>query len=342
MQLSINSLTTLPAETLSGYKKVLLTGATGRVGIPLLERLSQLGFQVRAVTPDQPPELPGVDWVQMDFTKELDFTAALEGVSHVLHLGAELWNVDTMEAVNGAATEALVKATEAAGVKYFCYTSSICTYGSPTSRRVTETTPLMPTKNATQADYLESDMLIEYGRSKLLGEVAIQKHAKRSAYVFFRPTEITWEKQMVRMTGWSLFTRMWRGYRHCHQVYYRDVVNAIIFFLLRANDPAESGKPGEIEIFNLSNDDAPAARFSDFMRRAYRETGDKRFWTPFSFPGLFDYVKDRYKWKQWTLRYPFGLIYVDPSKLYATGYRHEYGLAEAQRSAIELFKAGKL
>lgn len=341
MQLSINSLSTLDAATLARYKKVLVTGATGRVGKPLLERLVELGFHVRALTPDAPLEHPSVEWMPMDFLQTTDFAPALEGVSHVLHLGAELWKTDRMERMNGHATEALAVAAEAAGIEYFCYTSSICTYGSPSTRRVTEDTALMPSENAGRADYIESDLLIEYGRTKLLGELAIRKHASRCAYVFFRPTEITWEKDILRVGHWSLFTRMWRGYRHCHQVYYRDVVNALIFFLLRATEPAERGQPGVVETYNLSNDDAPDERFGDFMRKTYRELGDKRFWIPFTFPGWLDYVKDRIKWKTWSLRYPFGLVYIDPSKLYATGYRHEFGLADAQRSAIEQVRAGK-
>jgi hypothetical protein len=39
-----------------------------------------------------------------------------------------------------------------------------------------------------------------------------------------------------------------------------------------------------------------------------------------------------------SLRYPLNMVYVDPTKLYSTGYRHEYGLAEAQRSALEELK----
>ncbi len=340
MQISINSLTTLPEATLGGFGKILLTGATGRVGIPLTQRLAELGFRVKAATPDKPLEHPNVEWVRLDFMESLDFTEALQGVTHVLHLGAELWDTDRMERINSTATEALVAAAEAAGVQYFCYTSSICTYGSPRTRRVTEETPLMPSENATTSDYAESHLLIEYGRTKLLGELKIQKHAKRAAYVTLRPTEITWENQMLRTLTWSLFTRMWRGYRHCHQVYYRDVINTIIFFLLRSNDPAEKGPPGVIEVYNVTNDEAPNNTFGDFMRLGYRETGDKRFWLPVLFPGWFDYIKDRIKFKAFGLRYPFGMIYAEPTKLYATGYRHEYGLAEAQRSAIALYKQG--
>lgn len=342
MRLLLNPLSTLPETTLRGFGKILVTGATGRVGKPLLERMTQLGFAIKAVTPDRPLEHPRVEWVPTDFLDSPDFSQALEGVTHVLHLGAELWKTETMTPINVTATEALVTAAEAAGIEYFCYTSSICTYGSPRRGRVTEETELMPSEQATRADYLESDFLIEYGRTKLLGEIKIQERARRCSYVIFRPTEITWEKDILRTGKWSLFTRMWRGYRHCHQVYYRDVINALLFFLLRSGDPAERGRPGEIQIYNLSNDDAPDPRFVDFMRKAYREIGDKRFWVPFTFPGWLDYLKDHYKWKTWNLRYPFGMMWVDPAKLYATGYQHEYGLAEAQRRAIEQHKAGLL
>lgn len=337
---SIRNLSRLPEATLASYKKILLTGATGRVGVPLLARLAELGFSVRAATPDQPPQGQDVEWVQMDFLKDTDFTAALDGVSHVLHLGAELWDPPKMLQINAVATEALAAAAEAAGVEYFCYTSSICTYGSPRRRHVTEETEQMPSEHATAADYLESDLLIEYGRTKLLGEKKIKEHARHCAYVFFRPTEITWEKDILRTGKWSLFTRMWRGARQCHQVYYRDVINAIIFFLLRSADPARRGAAGAVEVYNLSNDDAPDTRFADFMRKAHRELGDKRFWVPFTFPGWLDYLKDHWKWRTLSPRFPFGMAYIDPAKLYATGYQHEYGLADAQRRAIEQIRTG--
>jgi len=43
------------------------------------------------------------------------------------------------------------------------------------------------------------------------------------------------------------------------------------------------------------------------------------------------------KWKVWEHRYPLGLTYIDPSRLYSTGYRHEHGLAEARREALKLW-----
>jgi len=327
-----------PSPDLASFGKILLTGGSGRLGKPTLERLSQLGLSVRVLTPDEPPAHPGVEWVAKDFLTDLNFDREMEGVSHVIHLGAELWKTELMEKVNGDATEALALAAEKAGVRAFLYTSSICVYGSSRQRRVTEEAPLMPAEGATQQHYMDKDFLIEYGCSKLRGEIAIRKHASRCDYVIFRPTEIASEKDLLKPATWKLGTRIWRGNRHTHQVYYRDVVNALVFFLLRSVEPSPARRG--VETFNLSNDDTPDPRYIDFMNMAWKATGDRRFKTPFAVPLWMDYLKDHIKWKVWEHCYPLGLTYIDPARLYATGYRHEFGLATARRAALELLASG--
>jgi nucleoside-diphosphate-sugar epimerase len=298
----------------------------------------ELGFHIRCLSPDEPMQHPNVEWVKMDFLEDLDFARAMPGVTHVLHLGAELWNEKTMDRINCTASGELAKAAEAAGVKYFCYTSSICVYGSPSRRKVTEDMPLMPLENAGRYDYMENEFMIEYARTKRVGEEMIRREAAKTRYVFFRPTEISWEHDILKARKWGPKTRIWRSGRHCHVVYYRDVINAILFFLLRSVDPSNTQKPGEIIAYNLSNDDAANPRFCDFMKQVYAETGDGRYHIPFSAPMWMEYVKEHIKWKVWKHCYSFGLTYIDPSKLYATGYRHEYGLEAARRSAIERLK----
>jgi nucleoside-diphosphate-sugar epimerase len=335
---SIRSINTLTPAELKPFGKLLLTGGTGRLGSPLLARLSQLGFSVKVVTPDAPPHYANVEWVPMDFVAGANFDPVLEGVSHVLHFGAELWNTETMEKINSDATGALVAAAEAAGIQYFCYTSSICVYGSSKTLRVTEDTKLMPIENPGRRDYMDKDFLIEYARTKLLGEEKIRSGAAKCNYVIFRPTEITWEKDILKPLKWSLLTRIWRGGRHCHQVYYKDVMNAIIFFLLRSVHPEYAASQGKIEVYNLSDDDAPDSRYADFMKTAWEETRDSRFRIPFAAPLWMEYLKEHLKWKIWTHCFPLGIVYVDPAKLYSTGYQHEHGLAEARRNAISILK----
>lgn len=337
---SIRSLSTLTPVELKPYGKILVTGGTGRLGTPLVARLSELGFSLKVVTPDAPPPLPNVEWIARDFVKDTKFDDLFDGVTHVLHLGAELWDTETMDKINSVATEALVVAAEAAGVKYFCYTSSICVYGSSKKLRVTEDAKLMRLDRPGRRDYMDKDFLIEYARTKLLGEEKIRQKASKCSYVIFRPTEITWEKDILKPSKWSMATRIWRGSRHCHQVYYKDVMNAIIYFLLRSAQPETAPSPGKIEVYNLSNDDAPKARYADFMKEAWQEARDARFRAPFSTPLWMEYLKEHIKWKVWNHCFPLGLVYVDPSKLYSTGYRHEHGLAEARKNAIGMLKAG--
>ena len=343
--LSINAIDTLSDDKLSTYGTILITGGTGRLGKPLLERMAQLGFKMRVAAPDEPLQHPNIEWIPMDFLTDLDFAKTMDGVTHVLHLGAELWKTETMDRINCVATEALVKAAETTGVQYFCYTSSICVYGSPSKRKVTEENELMPLENATRSDYMENDFLIEYARTKRVGEEKIRLHAEKCKYIILRPTEISWEKDILKARKWGLRTRIWRGGRHCHAIYYRDVMNGILFFLLRSTSQENQHQPGEMHAFNLSNDDAPNPRFCDFMKMAWEQTGDKRYKIPLTTPLWMEYLKEHIKWKVWQHRFPFGLMYIDPTKLYATGYRPEFGLEEARRSAIERLRkenAGQL
>lgn len=75
--------------------KILVTGATGRIGHCLVERLVKRGDQVRAfVVPGDPLkgriEQPGVEIVEGLLTDRASLLPAVEGVDAVFHLGALL------------------------------------------------------------------------------------------------------------------------------------------------------------------------------------------------------------------------------------------------------------
>ncbi|MGW6943969.1 NAD-dependent epimerase/dehydratase family protein [Streptomyces xanthophaeus] len=65
--------------------KVLLTGASGRIGRMLAPRLSALGWSVRPYDLEPPPGA-GADWVRGDITDSGTLAGAMAGVGAVVHL----------------------------------------------------------------------------------------------------------------------------------------------------------------------------------------------------------------------------------------------------------------
>ncbi len=69
---------------------ILITGATGNVGVELVKKLSGRGEPVRAFVRNraqaQAIALPGIELVEGDFTKPETFAPALEGVDRLFLL----------------------------------------------------------------------------------------------------------------------------------------------------------------------------------------------------------------------------------------------------------------
>jgi uncharacterized protein YbjT (DUF2867 family) len=120
----------LSASAYAAGETVVVAGATGKSGVPLIKILSEQGYKVRAMVRDKAKAGDlgkGVEVVQADATKPEALGAAMKGATYVIStIGAggveppnNAENVDYKGVVN------LTDAAKAAGVKHFVLMSSI-------------------------------------------------------------------------------------------------------------------------------------------------------------------------------------------------------------------------
>jgi uncharacterized protein YbjT (DUF2867 family) len=109
---------------------LLLTGATGTIGMPLLRRLTAGGTPVRCLVRD--PRRLGSERVRVqialgDLSDDLSFRHALRGVDTVVHLASVIRDqrAGSIEELAGVATWQLVRAAERAGVERFVFCSAL-------------------------------------------------------------------------------------------------------------------------------------------------------------------------------------------------------------------------
>lgn len=168
--------------------RVLVTGANGFVGTALCERLVEQGMEARAAIRKANPAKNHSLTVQTvevgDIHADTDWSAALAGVTHVVHLAARVHvmreksrdPLADFRAVNTAATVNLARQAVAAGVRRFVYVSTIKVNGERTSGR-----PFRAEDNPQPED--------AYAQSKLEAELALKNISQHSGLdvVIVRP-----------------------------------------------------------------------------------------------------------------------------------------------------------
>jgi NADH dehydrogenase len=135
---------------------LLLTGATGTVGLPLLRRLTASGTPVRVLVRN--PRRLGEERVRVqialgDLSDHLSFRHALRGVDTVVHLASVIRDQPggSIEELAGVATWRLVRAAEKAGAQRFVFFSAL---GASTRSRAR----LMRAKAVAERAVMESSL----------------------------------------------------------------------------------------------------------------------------------------------------------------------------------------
>ncbi|HEY1475413.1 MAG TPA: NAD-dependent epimerase/dehydratase family protein [Pseudolabrys sp.] len=163
-------------------KRVLVTGASGFVGHPLVAALLTAGYAVRAVTRSQTFFPDSVDVVTIpDLKNSFDWTPILQGADIIVHLAGPAHSkipenaYSEFDQVNWIATQRLADAAKEARIEHFIYISSVrAQIGASAVQVVREQDEPRPTN--------------QYGRSKLAGEQAIR--ASGVPFTIFRPVVI--------------------------------------------------------------------------------------------------------------------------------------------------------
>jgi nucleoside-diphosphate-sugar epimerase len=309
--------------------RVLVTGATGKIGRHVVDELLARGYQVRALTSKSLAEVVADDrleWYQLDFQETLNFDQLVRECAAVLHLAAEISVTDRMQRSNAEATRALAEASERAGVKFFCYTSSVSVYGSSRRRLVSEDSPVLTADRDVRSEYWNDEVLRFYGRTKLLGEIAINAAARNVECVILRPTVVADTRDLAKLGDWSKAEKQRAVARHAHYIYIHDVVDAILWFTENSLRPGQTS-PG-VRTFNLSEDDFSISTYGQIFKSAYEITGDSR-WRLAPVPRLAEWLWVILRSHRLIFRQPFGRTLFSGAKLREEGYEFRFGMSSA-------------
>lgn len=219
--------------------KVLVTGATGFIGQHLTRRLLDLGHQVRILTrdPSRVPShwLPHVEIFVGDLLNEGVVCAATKGVDTVYHLAGVVKDERLLTAVNVEGLEIALTASAKAGVRTFCYLSSVGVYGNSQSGPVTEETPCDP--------------LTEYQKTKCAGEELVRGFSAAGKFqtIVVRPSIVYGDGNNQSSSFFTQWLAAIRGGRFrflgdkgvANFVYVGDLVEACLFLVEHASRPHE-------------------------------------------------------------------------------------------------------
>ncbi|ENZ79071.1 MULTISPECIES: NAD-dependent epimerase/dehydratase family protein [Ralstonia] len=219
--------------------KILVTGATGKIGSRLVRDLTRRGYQVRALVRDRlhAAQLEGdhVEVAEGDLLDADSLAAAVPGTDVVVHCAAFFRGATVEQAysTNDLGTRSLAAAARAASVNRFIFMSTGLVYGPTRGLTASEVDPCAPTMA-----YPMSKLAAE---RFLLGLDDLDVRVLRLAFVYGDGDPHV-QELIPLMQGWPANQRM-------SVVHHADVAQAVVR-VLEASALSH-------RIYNVVDDEAP-------------------------------------------------------------------------------------
>lgn len=249
--------------------KVLVTGASGQIGLPMVRELVGRGHRVRALVRNAAREeavrSAGAEIVTGEMTAE-NLQTALVGMDAVMHLagGARGRGRETAEVINTQLSERLADAVRGKPIRVV-FASSATVYGDRSGLWVPEDFPPNPQT--------------KYGKSKLAAEQALEGAGvpliiARIAAVYGPGIRFSGDDRIKAGKGWL----PGEGKNLTPLVHVSDCVAALCLLL-------EKGEPG---VWHISGKSTPLLK--EFYAAVHKAVGGKpmRFWSTWV-PSVFQF-----------------------------------------------------
>ncbi len=237
---------------------VLVTGATGKIGVHLVRALAAKGDSVRAVVRSgSGHSLPsGVEKIECDLASEALPKAAFEGIDKIVHAAGLVAEgpYSALVGANSFAVKNLLCNCPAEAQKIVAL-SSIAVYGECGGQLVDESFPTKP----------DSD----YGKSKLLGETFAREYCGTLPIIFLRPAIVYgpgFEDGFFPVLDYIQRGKMkiiGNGKNRVPLVHVLDVVQAILLALEASSQPCRE--------YNIAGIEQPSQ--SELLTMAAQELG---------------------------------------------------------------------
>jgi nucleoside-diphosphate-sugar epimerase len=245
----------LPAQPV----RILVTGATGRIGSRFVPRLLQRGEVVRVLVRQaeraESLRQRGAEVMVGDLLQADTLAQAVAGIDVIVHLAAFFRGATDQEAraVNESGTLALAQAAVQAGVSRFVFASTNLVYGPGRGRPAREEDPPQPPAGRA---YPLSKAAAEQALRDLHRTQGLGLRILRLAFVYGEG-----DPHLTEVVQW---VRDWNPAQRLHMVHHADVAQALLRVI---KTPGIDGR-----IYNVA-DDAPvtAAEILQFLHLPFSE-----------------------------------------------------------------------